>query len=184
MLKKTEVSTMNRIINSTLFLVIFFLLHHPLLTQAAPSPPDTFLDIPLTGIVQVPLSNGSMDTVPISGIFHVVSHVSGDSSGIAYGLIGDLANVSGTGNYTGLLYEATPSWLEVITPPQIPGKPLDIFGRTYLVTTVSTMMFPPDSCPAAGICVIPLNVYFTASFDPTGLMNAITINAVSIPSGE
>jgi hypothetical protein len=175
---------MNRIISSILFLVIFFLLHHPYVIHAASGSPDTSLDIPLTGIVQVPLSNGTMDAVPITGIFHVISHVTNDFSEVEYRLIGSLANVSGRGEYTGLLYEAANSLLEVITPPQIPGNQLNIFGRTYLLTTVSTMMFPPNICPTAGICIIPLNLHFTTSFDPTGLMNRITISGVSIPSSE
>lgn len=146
--------------------------------------PDTFIDVPLTGNIQISLSNGNLDTVPISGIFRVVSHATSVSSEIEYGLIGTLANVSGRGEYTGLLYEATNSWIGVITAPQVKGNPLEIFGRTYLLTTVSTMMFPPEACPSGGACIIPLNLVFTVSFDPTGLMNSITVNSVTIPSGE
>jgi hypothetical protein len=179
-----EDQTMDRVIISILFLVTILFLQHPDLIDAASGPPDTYLDIPLTGSVQVPLSNGTMDAVPISGLFHVVSHVSIDSPEVEYRLAGSLVNVSGRGEYTGLIYEAANSLLEVITPPQISGNQLNIFGRTYLLTTVSTMMYPPGICPTAGICVIPLNLHFTTSFDPTGLMNNITISGVSIPSAE
>ncbi|MFI5303595.1 MAG: hypothetical protein ACHQYP_02260 [Nitrospiria bacterium] len=163
---------------------LFFFLNQPDLVQAQPGLPDIALDIPLAGNVQIPMSNGKIDNVPINGIFHVVSHVSNESAKIEYRFTGSMSNVSGTGDYTGLVYEADNSGLEIISQPQIKGNNLDIFVRTYLLTTVSTRMYPPNPCPAGGNCIIPLNLHFTTSFDPTGLMNDITINELSIPASD
>ncbi|HEU4742349.1 MAG TPA: hypothetical protein VFS50_12220 [Meiothermus sp.] len=127
------------------------------------------LQAPLAGTVFVPLANGSLDSVPLSGRIHVVaSSYPGDPIRIHV----NLDQVAGVGSSSGLTYRATGA--QQLTLPAVPEDPINLIFRLRAAT-------PPDPVTPTDP-ILPLNLALRLNFNTdTGTLLGVEVVSITVP---
>lgn len=134
-------------------------------------PVTTSVQIPLGGTVFVPLSDGSFDSVALTGQVHVVTHVPqiilpADPMRIMI----NLDRVTGVGDISGLRYNATGA--NRINLPALPTDPMNL---GFNLRRDGPPTVPPDP-------FIPLDISFILTFNPdSGALVDVDIESMSVP---
>lgn len=135
-------------------------------------PVTTSLQVPLSGTVFVPLSDGSFDAVALAGRVHVVTQAPAWPSG-PIRIHVNLDRVSGVGDISKRRYVATGA--NRLNLPFQPPDPIDLGFELRAVGTPPDPIHPPDP-------IMPLDVSFLLAFNPdTGALTAVSIESMSVP---
>lgn len=143
-------------------------------TPAQAEPVTSSVQVPLAGEVFVPLSDGSFDSVALTGQVHVVTHVPQPvtlTDPIRIHV--NLDQVSGVGSVTHLLYVATGA--NRVNLLAIPSDSMNLGFDLRAVGTPPNPIWPPDP-------IAPLDISFELTFNPdTGALTDVSIESMSVP---
>jgi len=137
-------------------------------------PVTTSIQVPLAGTVFVPLSDGSFDSVALTGQAHVVTHVIPPDPihPPPVRIQVNLDQVSGVGDVSKLLYVATGA--NRVNLATFPPDPVNLGFDLRAVGFPPEPVHPPD--PA-----VPLDISFILTFNPdTGELLSVSIEAMSV----
>jgi hypothetical protein len=141
-------------------------------------PVTTSLRVPLSGTVFVPLSDGSFDTVALTGEVHVVTQVRPNGPAQPPDPIRihvNLDQVSGIGDVSLLLYVATGA--NRVNLPAVPPDPVNL---GFKLRAVGVGQNPGPTQPPDPI--MPLDISLGLSFNPdTGVLTGVSIESMSVP---
>jgi len=142
-------------------------------------PVTTSLRVPLSGTVFVPLSDGSFDTVALTGEVHVVTQVRPNDPAHPPDPVRihvNLDQVSGVGDVSLLLYVATGA-----NRVNLPAQPPDPINLGFELRAVGVEKDPgPISRPPNPS--MPLDISLGLSFNPdTGVLTGVSIESMSVP---
>ncbi|HWP57962.1 MAG TPA: hypothetical protein VNL14_08755 [Candidatus Acidoferrales bacterium] len=157
------------------------LIHLPALLAAAlcltapaegAQPVTTSLQVPLAGTVFVPLSDGSFDSVALSGRVHVVTQVPAQPNDPCRIHV-NLDQVAGVGSVTKLEYIATGA--NRVNLPAVPTDPMNLGFDLRAVGIPPDPITPPNP-------VVPLDIALQLTFNPdTGVLASVSIESMSVP---
>jgi hypothetical protein len=134
--------------------------------------------VPLSGTVFVPLSDGSFDTVALTGEVHVVTQVRPNDPAHPPDPVRihvNLDQVSGIGDVSLLLYVATGA--NRVNLPAVPPDPVNLGFKLRAVGVGQNPgpTHPPDP-------IMPLDISLGLSFNPdTGVLTGVSIESMSVP---
>ena len=159
-------------------LVLFYFLPAALEAQ----PVTTSVQAPLAGPVFVPLINGSLDQVNLSGMVHVQTYFNSASTGLhptdPMRISINLDQVSGVGDLTGLTYIATEA--NRINFATIPTDPMNLSFDLRAVAVPDPHLPTDPIIPTDP--VFPLDISFLLTFNPdTGALLNVDIESMHVP---
>jgi len=159
-------------------LVLFYFLPAALEAQ----PVATSVQAPLAGPVFVPLINGSLDQVNLSGMVHVQTYFNSASTGLhptdPMRISINLDQVSGVGDLTGLTYIATEA--NRINFATIPTDPMNLSFDLRAVAVPDPHLPTDPIIPTDP--VFPLDISFLLTFNSdTGALLNVDIESMHVP---
>lgn len=140
-------------------------------------PVVTSLQVPLAGIVDVPLSDNTFDQVALAGMVHVVTYVAPPNPIVPPNPVRihiNLDQVTGVGASTGSRYNATGA--NRINLPSLPTDPINLSFDLRAVGFPPDPIAPPDP-------IVPLDITFTLNFsvDLPGRLESVIIGDITVP---
>jgi hypothetical protein len=140
-----------------------------LYAPAGAQPITTSMQVPLFGTVDVPLTNGSFDSVDLSGVVHVVTHGATPTDPMRIHV--NLDQVTGVGDLTGFRYIATGA-----DQQDFPGTP----GDPMLVSfDLRPLGAPPDPVLPGDPMRLDISFIFTFGID-SGVLLDVDIESMTV----
>jgi hypothetical protein len=146
----------------------------------AQRPTSSSIQLPLAGTVSAPLTDGTVEDVPLSGFVHVFAQVRTPSPLAPidpYRIQINLDQVSGVGVVSGFRYQGTGSFR--INLPTAPVDPISASFDLRVPGLPPSPILPPNPIlPPSPI--LPLDISFLFDFIG-GTLNNVVIDSISVP---